>query len=136
MLVDLAKNTVTKFDKSKGAVQENELQPEADSLSMTVLPLVFRQKQQTFYLNMQPEHQKNWLLYAVTVEEKGKMTVKVSFLKDKTGFEKRLDAFNKITPFQKTESDYLINPTDEALDRLLGDPELFETGYLVKISEG
>lgn len=135
MLIDLEKNTVTKFDKGGGSVQENDLTPEADSLSMTVLPLVFRQKQQTYFLNMQPESQKNWLLYAITATGSGKMTVKVDFLKDKSAFEKRLDVLNKITPFQKTGSDYTINPTDEALDQLLDDPDLFETGYLVKIGE-
>lgn len=133
MLIDLETNTVTKFNKERGDTQGDELIPLADSLSSETLSLVCRQRGRMYYLNIQVPDQTNWFLYTVSEQDKNNLTLKAGFLKDKTAFEARLGYFNKITPFKKTGSDYLINPTDNALDQLLADPDLFETSYLKKI---
>jgi len=136
MLIDLDTKTVTNFDVPvAGSLGGNDLIPEADSLSADNVPLVFRQKQQTYFLNVQPQGHTNWLLYTISGTGKSDLAVKLAFQKDKKNFEQRLDYYNKITPFLSMGSDYLINPTDEALDQLLADPDLFEGWYLKKIGE-
>jgi hypothetical protein len=133
MMIDLEANTLTKFSKEGGGVQDTELIPLADSLSSETLPLVFRQRGRTYYLNMKAQGQTNWFLYAVSEQDKNNLTIKASFLKDKPGFEERFSYFNKITPFQRIGSDFQINPTDNAMELLLAEPGLFETTYLKKI---
>lgn len=133
-LFDLEAGVQTEFEHKKECIARAEWMPGADSVSSKSLRLVARQLHKGYYFNTQAGEGATWALMYVVQASKDKLVVKISNLEDQNEFERRQDYFNAITPFRKTDSNkYVINPTDQALERLLGEEHLFQTTYLTKI---
>ena len=133
-LFDLDAGIQTEFEHKKAEIAKVEWLPGADSISAKTLRLVARHLQKGYYFNTQPEEGAKWALLYVTQPSKDTLIVKVSNLEDQNEFERRQDYFNAITPFRKTDNNkYEIDPTDEALARLLAEEHLFQTMYMARI---
>jgi hypothetical protein len=133
MQIDLQDRAVRKFELTKGHVPENSWLPGADSLSVSLSPISFRTLHQRYYLNIQDNNSGKWSFYSIWEAEKDRLVLTLGYLKDKKQFEAHLSQYNRITPFKLINSDYSIDPTDDALQQLLDQPDLFDTWNLKKI---
>ncbi len=108
--------------------------PAANRVQADTAQLRAFQKPQTWYFNTRKNDDKAWSLVCVEQVSNDVLVVKFSSLDNKGAFEERSAYYNAITPFRK-ESDnrYVINPTDEALDRLMREEQLFDTVRLKKV---
>ncbi|MBK8969300.1 MAG: hypothetical protein R3D58_19910 [Saprospiraceae bacterium] len=135
-LFDLKSGNKISYDRKSSSGITSPWLPEADSMSSTRTPLVARQIQQRWYFNSWEASAQKWTLIYVEQSGKDQLLVKQSQVQNPEAFKDRLDYFNRITPFRELESDhYEISPTDEALEKLLAEKDLFQTTYLRRIDE-
>lgn len=133
-LFQLADGRQTEFNRERVPHLQSEWLPGSDSVSVKESELVARQKGDAWYFNTREGKDAKWSLLCVRQVSKDQLLVKMSNVEDSRDFEQRLDYFNAITPFRKTDNNhYEINPTDEALDRLLAEERLFQTARLQRI---
>ncbi|TNE53447.1 MAG: hypothetical protein EP344_14955 [Bacteroidetes bacterium] len=131
---DLEQGIQTEFEARKPKSDQHEWLPNADSLELKVSTLVARQKDNNWYFNTRPEEDPKWSLLHVRETEPGKLTVQLSNIDDTDAFKNREEYFNQITPFTNVDgNNYLIDPTDKALDQLLSEEGLFQTYYLSRM---
>ncbi len=122
------------YEPEQRATVQTAFLPAADSVSVNSSQLIARQKQKTWYFNTRKEADASWSLIGVEQDSKGDLIVTLSSLDDRKKFEQRLEYYNAITPFRKVDDNrYEINPTDEALDRLMKVENVFQTIRMRKL---
>lgn len=125
------------FESEPGTGGGDVLLPDADSLSTKTSLLVARQRAGAFFLNTRAEGDPGWSLTWCQPATSGDLLLKFSSRWSlDTLIENNRAHYEGITPFVKTsDSDYLLNPDDRALDALLADPKLFEVMRLKKLKD-
>lgn len=133
-LFDFGAGRQLEYKTEKSTPANSDWFPDAGLTQADTASLVALQKAKTWYFNTRKGDEKAWSLVCVEQSDDDVLVVKFSSLDNKAAFEERATYYNAITPFRK-ESDtrYLINPTDTALERLLQEEQLFETVRLRKI---
>ena len=133
-LFDFEAGRQLEYKTEKSTPANSDWFPDAGLTQADTASLVALQKSKTWYFNTRKGDEKAWSLVCVEQASNDVLVVKFSSLDNKAAFEERAAYYNAITPFRK-ESDtrYLINPTDAALERLLQEEQLFETVRLRKI---
>jgi hypothetical protein len=133
-LFDFEAGRQLEYKTEKSTPANSDWFPDAGLTQADTASLVALQKAKTWYFNTRKGDEKAWSLVCVEQAADDVLVVKFSSLDNKAAFEERADYYNAITPFRK-ESDtrYLINPTDAALEHLLQEEQLFETVRLRKI---
>lgn len=133
-LFDFEAGRQLEYKTEKSTPANSDWFPDAGLTQADTASLVALQKAKTWYFNTRKGDEKAWSLVCVEQAADDVLVVKFSSLDNKAAFEERAAYYNAITPFRK-ESDtrYLINPTDAALERLLQEEQLFETVRLRKI---
>lgn len=135
-LFDLDAAAQTDYETKSEFRLTDEWLPGADSISAKPLQLVARQTRQAWFFNTRPDSSDKWSLLYLQHPSKDRLIVKVSYLADSQKFEERIDHYNAIAPFRKVEDGgYVVNPTDQALERLMAEDGLFQTTYLRRIGE-
>ncbi|MBL7796248.1 MAG: hypothetical protein JNJ90_07075 [Saprospiraceae bacterium] len=133
-LFDFEAGRQLEYKTEKSTPANSDWFPDAGLTQADTASLVALQKAKTWYFNTRKGDEKAWSLVCVEQAADDVLVVKFSSLDNKAAFEERAAYYNAITPFRK-ESDtrYLINPTDAALEHLLQEEQLFETVRLRKI---
>ncbi|MCB0531150.1 MAG: hypothetical protein H6574_09575 [Lewinellaceae bacterium] len=135
-LFDLKSGNKMNFDLKTSASMSSPWLPWADSISSEQATLVARQTRKHWYFNTWEANAKKWSLLYVEQTSKDQLLIKQSHLQNPEAFKMRLDYFNRITPFREVDSDnFEIDPTDEALEQLLAEKDMFQTTYLRRIEE-
>lgn len=135
-LFDLKSGNKMNFDLKTSASMSSPWLPGADSISSEQATLVARQTRKHWYFNTWEANAKKWSLLYVEQTSKDQLLIKQSHLQNPEAFKMRLDYFNRITPFREVDSDnFEIDPTDEALEQLLAEKDMFQTTYLRRIEE-
>lgn len=135
-IFDLKSGNKISFDLKNSAGISSPWLPGADSIGSEQSTLVARQNRKHWYFNTWEANAKKWTLLYVEQTGKDQLIVKQSHLQNPEVFKNRLDYYNRITPFREVDSDHFeIDPTDEALEKLLAEKDLFQTTYLRRIEE-
>jgi hypothetical protein len=133
-LYDLKAGLLTEFDSDNQIRTSAALLPMADRIETEAGKLAARQNRKGWYFNTQKGPESNWSLLYIEQAGEDRLRIKQSYLENEEAFKKRLDYFNAITPFRETASNnYEIDPSDQALERLLVEDGLFQTTVLRKL---
>lgn len=136
-LFDFQQRKCLEADNARIRSMEQML-PGGDSLSTKSLALEARQKAGAFYLNTREEGKPGWsLIYGVPAGN-GDWLLKLSNMTSisDSSFNTNRAYYESITPFRKLDgNDYLVNPDDRALGKLLADTNLFASIRLRKLEE-
>jgi hypothetical protein len=139
-LIDLGAKTISTLSRQDKALTK-EILPNSDSLEIKTLQLVARKKAGHYYLNeMSPTdegREGKYFLYHLYQPQPDEMIVQFSEIgMPRDTLKAHLPRLNRITPFHPINDDkYHINPDDNALDKLLAYPGLFQELRLRRVKE-
>ncbi|MEQ1744562.1 MAG: hypothetical protein ABMA02_03995 [Saprospiraceae bacterium] len=131
---DFAVGRQLEYDKNSEGLSNSKWIDDADRVSADTAQLIALQQSKIWYFNTRKGDEKAWSLVCVQRESSEVLAVRWSNLNNKSAFLQRMDYYNAITPFRKEgDNRFVINPTDEALNQLMRDEQLFETMRLRKV---
>ncbi len=135
-LFDLDAGIQTEFELEKQAGLVASGLPEADSISSKTSALIAKKDRNAWYFNTRADSNSKWSLMYIRQVAPDQLTIKISHLEHPDDFKNRLEYFNTITQFREIASDnFLIDPDDAALSRLLAEDGLFQTTHLRRIED-
>ncbi|MDZ4702944.1 MAG: hypothetical protein SH848_03380 [Saprospiraceae bacterium] len=133
---DLAAGKQILFEKAQSSSSTNSpyFKTATDSLTATERIMVTKGEKDEIWFSMKNEESRWSLIYIKRLSDT-ELLVKHSEIGEKADLKQSLDRYNAITPFKKEgdSNNYLINPTDAQLKKLLADPHLFSSMKLKKL---
>jgi len=133
-LFDFKAGRHLEYKPEENAPAKTDWLPGANRLQADTAQLVARKQDGSWYFNTRKNDENGWSLTVVERAPDGSLLVKFSSLDNRNAFEERAAYYNAITPFRKDgDNRYRINPTDEALSRLVREEGLFESARLKKM---
>ncbi len=135
---DLSAGKELLFEKRRNASGYDDayFKVSADSLQYSVQELVAKSHKEEIWFSVKNNDESKWSLVYLKRLPNDELLVKHSVIGENANLYENLHRYNAITPFTRIGEgrDYLINPTDEQLKKLLADPDLFTALKLKKVS--
>lgn len=133
-LFDFKAGRHLEYKQEENVTAKTDGLPGANRVQADTSQLIARKQDGGWYFNTRKNGETGWSLTFVERTPDGSLSVKLSSLDNRNAFEERAAYYNAITPFRKDgDNRYRINPTDEALARLVREEQLFETARLRKV---
>lgn len=135
---DLAAGKQILFEKTKSKSSTNSPYSKTATDSLTAMEriMVAKGEKDEIWFSMKNQESQWALIYIKRISDT-ELLVKHGEIGENADLQNNLDRYNAITPFKKDgeSNNYLVNPTDAQLEKLLADPHLFSSMKLKKLSE-
>jgi len=133
---DLAAGKQILFEKEQSNSSTNApyFRTATDSLTAMERIMVAKGEKDEIWFSMKNQESRWSLIYIKRISDT-ELLVKHGEIGENADLQNNLDRYNAITPFKKDgeSNNYLINPTDAQLEKLLADPHLFSSMKLKKL---
>ncbi|MFM9948112.1 MAG: hypothetical protein ACKV1O_09255 [Saprospiraceae bacterium] len=133
---DLAAGKQILFEKtkSKSSTTSPYSKTATDSLTAMERILVAKGEKDEIWFSLKNDESRWALIYIKRISDT-ELLVKHGEIGENADLKNNLDRYNAITPFKKDgeSNNYLVNPTDAQLKKLLADPHLFSSMKLEKL---